>query len=87
MFNHIIASYVDDNIPYTSSSNLGAVIIKLEKSTNTLHQWYRSNIMTANNDNSHILVTGDYEASANINEFETEISKKKQKTIGNRLSF
>ena len=61
--------------------------MKLEKSTNTLHQWYRSNIMAANADNSHLLVTGDYEASANINEFETEISKKKKKTIGNRLSF
>ena len=69
MFYHIIASYVDDNIPYTSSSNLGAVIIKLEKSTNTLHQWYRSNIMTANAGNSHLLVTGDYEASPNINDF------------------
>ena len=37
--------------------------------------------MKANADKCHILVTGNYEVSANINEFETE-SSKKEKLLG-----
>ena len=85
-----IASYADDNTPYASSSNLDAVINKLEESTNNLFQWFRNNHMKANADKCHLLVTGNYEVSANINEFEIE-SSNKEKLIGisidTRLSF
>ena len=37
--------------------------------------------MKANADKCHLLVTGNYEVSANINEFETE-SSKKEKLLG-----
>ena len=63
-----IVSYADDNTPYVSSSNLDAVINKLEESTNKLFQWFRNNHMKANADKCHLLVTGNYEVSA-INEF------------------
>ena len=63
-----IVSYADDNTPYASSSNLDAVINKLEESTNKLFQWFRNNHMMANADKCHLLVTGNYEVSA-INEF------------------
>ena len=63
-----IVSYADDNTPYASSSNLDAVINKLEESTNKLFQWFRNNHMKANADKCHLLVTGNYEVSA-INEF------------------
>ena len=43
-----IASCADDTTPYTSSSNLDAVINKLEESTNNLFQWFRNNRMKAN---------------------------------------
>ena len=72
-----IASYADDNTPYASSSNLDALINKLEESTNNLFQWFRNNHMKANADKCHLLVTGNYEVSANINEFEIENCKKK----------
>ena len=72
-----IASYADDNTPSVSSSNLDALINKLEESTNNLFQWFRNNHMKANADKCHLLVTGNYEVSANINEFEIESSKKK----------
>ena len=42
-----IASYADDNTPYASSSNLDALINKLEESTNNLFQWFRYNHMKA----------------------------------------
>ena len=74
MFNYIddcdIASYADDNTPHASSSNLDTLINKLEESTNNLFQWFRNNHMKANADKCHLLVTGNYEVSANINEFE-----------------
>ena len=71
-----IASYADDNTPYASSSNLDTLINKLEESTNNLFQWFRNNHMKANADKCHLLVTGNYEVSVNINEFEIESSKK-----------
>ena len=76
-----IVSYADDNTPYASSSNLDALINKLEESTNNLFQWFRNNHMKANADKCHLLVTGNYEVSANINEFEIE-SSKKEKLLG-----
>ena len=74
-----IASYADDNIPYVSSSNLDALINKLEESTTNLFQWFTNNHMKANADKCHLLVTGNYEVSANINGFEIESSKKNKK--------
>ena len=76
-----IASYADDNIPYVSSSNLDALINKLVESTTNLFQWFTNNHMKANADKCHLLVTGNYEVSANINEFEIE-SSKKEKLLG-----
>ena len=55
--------------PYISSSNLDAVIKKLEESTNNLRQWFRNNGMKANADKCHLPVTGNYAASLNTNEF------------------
>ena len=63
---------------------------KLEESTNNLFQWFRNNHMKANADKCHLLVTGNYEVSANINEFEIESSKKEKLlgiSIGTTLSF
>ena len=46
--------------------------------------------MNVNADKCHLLVTGNYEASANIKEFKTESSEKEKPlgiSIGTRLSF
>ena len=53
---------------------MSTLINKLEESTNNLFQWFRNNHMKANADKYHLLVTGNYEVSANINEFEIESS-------------
>ena len=76
-----IANYANDNTHYESSSNLDAVINNLEKSTNNLFQCFRNNHMKANADKCHLLVAGNYEVSAYINEFEIE-SSKKEKLLG-----
>ena len=85
-----IANYADDNTPHASSSNLDTVINKVEESTNNMFHWFRNNHMKANTDKSHLLVTGNYEASANINEFKIESSKKEKLlsiSTDTRLSF
>ena len=85
-----ITRYADDNTLYGSSSNFDAVINKLEESTNNLFQWFRNNHKKANADKCHLLVTDNYEVSANINEFEIESSKKEKLlgiSIDTRLSF
>ena len=46
--------------------------------------------MKANADKCHLLITGNYDVSANINEFEIESSKKEKLlgvSIGTTLSF
>ena len=43
-----IASYADDNTPYNFDFNLDNVISNLEKSTNSLLNWFRENHMKAN---------------------------------------
>ena len=73
-----IASYADDNTPYASSSNLDVLINKLEESTINLFQWFRNNHMKANADKYHLPVTGNYETSSNISEFEIESSEKEK---------
>ena len=85
-----IASYADDNTPYASSRNLDALINKVEESTDNLHQWFRNHQMKANADKCQLLVTSNYEVSSNINEFETESSKKEKFlgiSIGTSRSF
>ena len=55
-----IASYADDNTHNASSSNLDAVINKLEESTNKLFQWFGNNHMKTNADKCYFPVTGNY---------------------------
>ena len=49
-----IASYADDNTPYNFDFNLDNVISNLEKSTNSLLNWFRENHMKANADKCHL---------------------------------
>ena len=58
-----IASRANDNTLYASSSNLDAVINKLDETNNSLLQRFRNNHMKVNADKCHLLVTGNYEVS------------------------
>ena len=49
-----IASYADDNTPYNFDFNLDNVISNLEKSTNSLLNWFRENHVKANSDKCHL---------------------------------
>ena len=59
-----IASYADDNTSYNFDFNLDNVISNLEKSTNSLLNWFRENHMKANADKCHLLVSSDESCTA-----------------------
>ena len=85
-----IASYADDNTPYTSDFNLEEVIQKLELTTNNLFEWFKNNHMKANADKCHLLVTRDTDVTAKIGEFDVKNSRE-EKLLGvkidSKLSF
>ena len=64
-----IAIYADDNTPYNFGFNIDNVIRNLEKSTNSLLNWFRENHMKANADKCHLLVSSDKVCTAKIEDF------------------
>ena len=85
-----IASYADNNTPYNFDFNLDNVISNLEKSTNSLLNWFRENHMKANADKCHLLVSSDERCTAKIEDFSIKNSTK-EKLLGvkfdSNLSF
>ena len=85
-----IASYTDDNTPYTSDFNLGEVIEKLELTTNNLFEWFKNNLMNANADKCHLLVTRDTDITTKIGELDVK-NRREEKILGvktdSKLSF
>ena len=49
-----IASYADDNTPYTTGNLIEQVIQKLENAAQTLFRWFSDNQMKANPDKCHV---------------------------------
>ena len=86
----ILASYADDNTPYTSDISLNLVLEKLESSTHDLFRWFKENHEKANPDKCHLLVTINALTSVNINGFQIT-SSTEEKLLGikfdNKLSF
>ena len=74
-----IASYADDNTPYTSDISLNLVLEKLGNLTHDLFRWFKENHMKASPDKCHhLLVTTDTSTSVNINSFQiTNITEEK----------
>ena len=73
MENIDIASYADDNTPYTTGNSMEEVIQKLENAAKTLFQWFSDNQMKANPNKCHFLCNSNSEVSLTI---ETQKIKK-----------
>ena len=84
MENIDIASYADDNTPYTTGNSIEEVIQKLENAAKTLFQWFRDNQMKANPDKCDFLCSSNREVSLAI---ENQIIKnsKFEKLLGIKL--
>ena len=76
-----IASYADDNTPYNFDFNLDNVISNLEKSTNSLLNWFRENHMKADAGKCRFLVSSDESCTAKIEDFSIK-SSTKEKLLG-----
>ena len=85
-----IANYADDNTPYVCEQDSIKVTENLESSSAKLSTWFISNRMKANPDKYHFLLTGNKEATLNIDQFQLE-STKQQNLLGviidNKLTF
>ena len=85
-----IASYADDNTQYNFDFSLDNVISNLEKSTNSLLNWFRENHMKANADKCHLLVSSNESCTAKIADFSIKNSTE-EKLLGvkfdSNLSF
>ena len=64
-----IARYGDDNTPYNFNFNLDNAINNLEKSTNSLLNWFRENHMKANADKYNLSVSSYESCTAEIEDF------------------
>ena len=76
-----IASYADNNTSYNFDFNLDNVISNLEKSTNSLLNWFRENHMEAGADKCRLLVSSDKVCTAKIEDFSIENSTE-EKLLG-----
>ena len=84
MENIDIASYADDNTPYTTGNSIEEVIQKLENAAKTLFQGFSDNRMKANPAKCHFLCNSNREVSLTI---ENQIIKnsKFEKLLVNKL--
>ena len=72
-----IAKYADDNTLYNFDFRIDNVINNLEKSTNSLLNWFRENHMKAKADKCHLLVSSDGSCTAKIEILASKIALKK----------
>ena len=85
-----IASYADDNTPYNFDFSLDNVISNLEKSTDSLLNWFRENHLKANADKCHLLVCSNGSCTAKIEDFSIKNSTEEKLLVvkfDSNLSF
>ena len=66
MENIDIASYPDDNTPYTTRNSMEEVIQKLENAAKMLFEWFSDSQMKANPDKCHFLSNSNSQVSLTI---------------------
>ena len=84
MKNIDIASYANDNTPYTTGNSMEEVIQKLENTAKTLFQWFSDNQMKANPDKCHFVCNSNSEVSLTI-ETQKIKNSKFEKLLGIKL--
>ena len=85
-----IASYADDNTPYTTGKSVPEVIEKLEDTSDKLFKWFSDNGMKANPDKCHLLLSSNDKFTATISQnliHNTEQQKLLGIIFDSKLSF
>ena len=68
------ASYADDNSPYVSSDSIEDIIRILENDSIKLFKWFSDNMMKANKDKCHLIVSSNEHVSMKLDNIEIENS-------------
>ena len=76
-----VANYADDSTPFSARENNELVIKDLEESSAILFQWLKDNSMKINTSKSHLLMAGNKQAIAKIDEYYIE-SESQQELLG-----
>ena len=76
-----IANYADDSTPYSAKQNNQLVIKYLEESSSILFKWLIENSMKINTEKSHLLISGNDQNIAKIEEYYIE-SESEQELLG-----
>ena len=89
--NSDVANYADDNSPYACKADIHSVIAQLEKDSRTLLEWVGNNVLKANPDKFHLLLSNtDQNFSLNVDQYEifnSNYEKLLGVTIDNKLKF
>ena len=70
-----IANYADDNTPHATDKHLETVLKDLEQVSDTLLKWFTDNLLKANPEKYHLLVSTNEKRHLNVGEIEISNSK------------
>ena len=80
-----IANYADDNSPYACKSDMDSVIVQLEKDFKILLEWVSNNVLKANPDKFHLLLSNpNPNISVKVDQYEISNSNC-EKLLGNNI--
>ena len=89
--NSNVANYADDNSPYACKADIDSVIVQLEKDSRALIEWVSNNVLKANPDKFHLLLSDtDCNFTLTVDQYEISNSKYEKLlgvTIDNKLNF
>ena len=68
------SSYAHNNTPYISSDSIEDIIRILENDSIKLFKWFSDNMMKANKDKCHLIVSSNKHVSMKLDNIETENS-------------
>ena len=86
-----IANYADDNSPYACKSDMDSVIVQLEEDSKILLEWVSNNVLKANPDKFHLLLSNpNPNISVKVDQYQIS-SSNCEKLLGiiidNKLTF
>ena len=61
-----VANYADDNMPYTSSSDVNGLLKSLEEAAKELFKWFGDNLMKRDPGKFHLLVSTNDNVAAQV---------------------
>ena len=70
-----VANYADDNNPHTTNKHFETVLKDLEQGSDTLLKWFTDNLLKANPEKYHLLVSTNEKRHLNVGEVEISNSK------------